>query len=131
MVDPVPTRERLRNRFGPADSTELTTQPNRHVEGVTDSLFTVYYPRLTVRLHKPGGDEALVSHATVEDNRYLAFPRIGIGAWADSVSAALGPPTERSADRLTYICGMGAEQPVHFELQEGRVARVIIDYYVD
>lgn len=131
MLDPVPTRDRLRSRFGPADSIGLTTQPNRHVDGVTDSIFTVHYPGLTVRLHKPGGAEALVSHAAVEDNRYLAFPRIGIGAREDRVIAALGSPTDRTTDRLTYSCGMGAEQPVHFELGQGRVARVTIDYYVD
>lgn len=131
MLDPVPMRDRLQSRFGPADSLEVTTQPNRHLEGVTDSIFTVHYPGLTVRLHKPGGAEALVSHVTVGDNRYLAFPRIGIGAPEDSVVAALGPPTDRTTHRLTYSCGIGAEQPVHFELDRGRVARVTIDYYVD
>lgn len=131
MLDPVPTRDHLQSRFGPADSIGLTTQPNRHLEGVTDSIFTVHYPGLTVRLHKPGGAEALVSHATVEDNRYLAFPRIGIGAREDSVVAALGAPTDRTTDRLTYSCGIGAEQPVHFVIGQGRVARVTIDYYVD
>ncbi len=131
MLDPVPTRDHLRSRFGPADSIGLTTQPNRHMEGVTDSIFTVHYPGLTVRLHKPGGAEALVSHATVEDNRYLAFPSIGIGAREDSVVAALGPPTDRTTDGLTYSCGIGAEQPVHFELDRRRVVRITIDYYVD
>jgi hypothetical protein len=128
-----PTRAALANRVGPPDSMELVTQPNRHVEGVTDSLFTIYYPGLVAGVHKPGGGEDLVSHVSVTDNRYLAFPRIGIGAQQDSVIAALGPPTEGRADGsvLTYNCGMGPDQPVTFHLQGGRVSRITIEYYVD
>jgi hypothetical protein len=87
-----PTRAGLANRLGAADRVELVTQPNRHVEGVTDSLFTIYYPGLVAGVHKPGGGEDLVSHVALTDTRYVAFPRIGIGAQQDSVMAALGPP---------------------------------------
>src|SRR5688500_3185249 len=41
-----PTREALRARFGAPDSVIGVAQPNRHVAGVTDSIFTVHYPGL-------------------------------------------------------------------------------------
>jgi hypothetical protein len=128
-----PTRAALASRMGPADSVELVTQPNRHVAGVTDSLFTIHYPGLVAGVHKPGGGSDLVSHVAVTDNRYLAFPRIGIGAQRDSVISALGPPAEGQADGsvLTYNCGMGPDQPVMFHIQDGRVSRITIEYYVD
>jgi hypothetical protein len=127
------TRANLVRHMGPADSVEAVAHPNRHVPGVTDSLFTIYYPGLVAGVHKPGGGEDLVSHVAVTDNRHLAFPRIGIGAQQDSVIAALGVPTEGQADgsALTYNCGMGPDQPVTFHLQANRVSRITVEYYVD
>jgi hypothetical protein len=127
------TRANLVRHMGPADTVEATAHPNRHVPGVTDSLFTIHYPGLVAGVHKPGGGEDLVSHVAVTDNRYLAFPRIGIGAQQDSVMAALGLPTEGQTDgsALTYNCGMGPDQPVTFHLQDNRVSRITVEYYVD
>jgi hypothetical protein len=126
-----PTRAALHARFGAPDSVIGEAQPNRHVEGVTDSIFTVYYPGLVVNLHMPGGGTDLTVHVDVEHNRYLAFPRIGIGAAADSVMAALGPPTQREPATLIYDCGEAVEQPVRFALSDNRVRRILVDYYVD
>jgi hypothetical protein len=125
------TREGLRTRFGEPDSTTLQAVPNRHVEGATDTLFAIYYPGLTSNVHWPEGGADIPDLVTVTDNRYLAFPRIGVGAAADSVIAALGEPTAREADALVYACAMDVEQPVRFELADGRVRRIVIDYYVD
>jgi hypothetical protein len=126
-----PTRAMLQARFGAPDSMIATAQPNRHVEGVTDSLFTIFYNGLTVDVHMPGGGSDMPVHVDVEHNRYVAFPRIGIGAAADSVIAALGPPTRREDAALVYDCGEAVEQPVRFALSGGRVSRITIAYYVD
>jgi hypothetical protein len=126
-----PTRAALLAQYGRPDSTHSETQPNRHAAGVIDSLFDVHYPGLRVSVHKPGGGGDLPSRAEIGDNRYLAYPRIGIGAPADSVVAALGPGADGGADVLTYDCGMGAGQPVRFHLENGRVTRITIDFYVD
>ena len=130
LLQTAPTRAELRARFGEPDSIAAVTVPNRHVEGVTDTLFTVHYPALIVSIHTPGGGDDLPSSVQVDDNRYVAFPRIGIGAAADSVIAALGEPTRRDPDGLVYDCGE-VEQPVRFELADGRVRRIAIAYYVD
>lgn len=62
----------------------VSTEPNRHVDNVTDSLFVVRYPGLLV--------------------------------------TSLGDPTERAAASITYDCNLGADQPITFHLQAGRVS---------
>ena len=126
-----PERAGLRTAFGAPDSVVAHAVPNRHVPGVIDTLFTLRYPGLTVEIHKPGEGHDLAAGVTVEDNRYIAFPRIGIGAPADSVTALLGAPTSRKAQSLIYDCGEEVNQPVTFEVQNGRVQRIVISYYVD
>lgn len=126
-----PTREAMLAAYGPPASLTSTTQPNRHNPAVTDTLYEVHYPGLQVSIHTPGGGADLPSGVIVEDNRYLAYPRIGIGAYADTVIAVLGPPHGDDATVLTYNCTMAVDQPVHFDLADGRVRRVRIEYYVD
>jgi len=113
------------------DSVAASTEPNRHVAGATDSLFAVHYSGLTVQIRKPRDGNDMVSHARVTDNQYLAYPRIGIGAPADRVIEALGQPTSREDGVLVYSCGMGAEQPVKFELADSVVRAIVIEFYVD
>ncbi|HEX6308649.1 MAG TPA: hypothetical protein VFZ69_10705 [Longimicrobiales bacterium] len=126
-----PTREALLAAFGPPDSSASRTQPNRHTPGVTDTLFDVFYPGLQVGIHTPGGGADLPVRVVVGDNRYLAYPRIGIGAPADSVVAVLGEPAPGEEGVLTYNCTMVVDQPVRFLLAGDRVARITIEYYVD
>lgn len=126
-----PDRAGVHAAFGAPDTVIAVTEPNRHAEGVTDTLFTLRYPGLVLDIHKPGGGNDLASGVVVEDNRYLAFPRIGIGASADSVTVLLGTPTARDGVSLIYDCGEEVNQPVRFEVSEGRVRRIVISYYVD
>jgi hypothetical protein len=131
IVASVLTRDALQGSFGSPIRMVGTAQPNRHVEGVTDSLFTIEYPGMTVHIHSPGGGGDMATGVEVEDNRYLSYPRIGIGAHEDSVIAALGPPTEHGAEALVYDCGMHTNQPVRFVIHGGRVQRITVDFYVD
>ena len=73
----------------------------------------------------------MATHVRVEDNRYLAYPGIGIGAAALKVEEVLGEPRERGPGRLTYECGMDVAQPVTFSIPDGRVRAVEIAWYVD
>lgn len=131
LLPATPTRDFLLGRFGPADRLEVALEPNRHVVGVTDSLFVVRYPGLAVYITKPGTRPVdMVTDVFVEDNSYLLHPEIGIGAHRDSVMALLGPPTNQEPDILTYDCGEGASQPVHFQLRDARVWRIVIKYYL-
>jgi hypothetical protein len=124
-------RASMRAMFGPPDSVRATTEPNRHLPEVTDSLFVLYYPGLTADIRKPhqGGDMPV--HVRVSDTRYLAYPQVGVGVPLDNVIRLLGEPTSRAATSLSYDCGIGAEQPVIFHFDAGRVSSVEIQYYVD
>lgn len=107
--------------------------PNRHVPGVRDTLFELFYPGLRVGIHHPGGGRDLLSSVVVAEDRYLGFPRLGIGTTEEEVREALGVPEAAAGDSLTYLCRTcpGAEEPVTFVLEDGRVVRIRFDYYVD
>lgn len=126
-----PTRAALAEAYGPPDSVRATAEPNRHVPGATDSLFAVHYPGLEVHIRTPAGARDLVSDVVVRDGRYIADPRLGPGADAASVRAALGEPGEQADEQWTYECGTHVENPVTFEFRAGRVAAISIGYYVD
>src|SRR5690606_26552611 len=125
------TRDALRDRFGPADSTRTTTEPNRHMPEATDSLFVVYYPGLVAGLRKPSGGDDMADLVEITDGRYVRHEALRIGASAARVLAALGEPGQRDPSSLVYDCGEGADQPVTFMLRNGAVAAITIDYYVD
>jgi hypothetical protein len=131
MLKVAPTRQAFAAEFGAPDSIARSTEPNRHDPAAIDSLFTVYYPRLVLDIRTPAGARDMATHVRVEDNRYLAYPGIGIGAAASRVEEVLGEPRERGPGSLTYQCGMGAEQPVTFSIANGRVGAVDIAWYVD
>ena len=129
------TRSALAEAYGEPDSVEVTTEPNRHIPDATDSLFVVNYPGLAVTLRTPPSARDLVSAVTVTDNRYLAYPSIGVGTREEAVVAALGEPHERTdvdgTTVLTYACGEEVEQPVIFHIRDGVVVRIEASYYVD
>ena len=126
-----PTRQAFAAAFGAPDSIAPGAEPNRHDPAVTDSIFTVYYPGLVLDIRTPAGSRDMATHVRVEDNRYLAYPGIGIGAAATKVEEVLGEPHERRPGRLTYQCDQAVEQPVTFSLPDGRVRAIEIAYYVD
>lgn len=126
-----PTRAALRQAFGDPDSTASRAVPNRHNPSVTDTLFDVFYRGLRVNIHTPGGGADLPVLVVVEDNQYLAYPRIGIGAHVDSVRAVLGAPGEDTGEMLVYNCEMAVDQPVRFDIADNHVRRITIEYYVD
>lgn len=131
MLRVPPTRQAFAAEFGAPDSIARSAEPNRHDPATVDSLFIVYYPRLVLDIRTPAGARDMATHVRVEDNRYLAYPGIGIGATAREVEEALGEPGARDPGRLIYQCGSGAEQPVMFSIPNGRVRAVEIAWYVD
>jgi hypothetical protein len=124
-------RETVAARFGPPDSTITTVEPNRHVPDAVDSIFTVFYPGLMMSLRTPRGARDMATAVTVQDNRYLAYPHIGMHTPVERVVEVLGEPGRREDDALLYDCGTAVEQPVSFRIEDGRVSRIDISYYVD
>jgi hypothetical protein len=126
-----PTRAALLAQFGIPDSVTGSIEPNRHVPDAVDSLFVVFYPGLVINIRAPQGGRDMAVGVTIQDNRYLAYPDIGMETSAARVTATLGAPTRRRDDVLIYDCDAVVEQPVAFRIVDGRVARIDISYYVD
>lgn len=126
------TRDSLIRKFGPPDSIRSEAIPNRHMSGITDTIFTVFYRDLVATVHKPGGGSDMFSGAWIAHNRYLRTPMIGMAA-AD-VERLYGRPESRTDSSIAYAC-MGSctavEDPVEFVLAGNRVQRVRLSYYVD
>lgn len=129
------SREAYRAALGEPDSVASETVANRHVPGVTDTIFRWHYPGLTTQIWKPGteGGTDLLDRVEVRSDDHLAWPELGIGTRAERIVQAFGPPMERSEQRIEYACGsgMGAETVVAFLLEGGRVSEVHFDMYVD
>jgi hypothetical protein len=126
-----PTRLAFLAEFGTPDSVTGSIEPNRHVPDAVDSLFVVFYPGLVMNIRTPQGGRDMATGVTIQDNRYLAYPDIGMETPAARVTATLGAPTRRRDDLLIYDCDTVVEQPVAFRIADGRVARIDIAYYVD
>jgi hypothetical protein len=126
-----PTRAAFRERFGAPDSMAASTEPNRHVEGATDSLFTAFYPGMIASFRTPAGGGDLATTIEITDPRYVRYPALAMGAPAAQVTTVLGEPTRREDDALVYDCALGAEQPVRFLLRDGVVETIRIEFYVD
>ena len=126
-----PTRAAFLSEFGTPDSVTGSSEPNRHVPDAVDSLFVVFYPGLVMNIRTPPNGRDMATGLTIRDNRYLAYPDIGMGTPAARVTATLGTPTRRRDDMLIYDCDAVVEQPVSFRIVDGRVARIEIAYYVD
>lgn len=126
------TRAGLAAAYGAPDSLIAAVEPNRHIPGATDSLFTVFYPGLAATIRTPPSGRDLVTHVDVRDNRYVALGEIGIGVSADVLLERLGPPHSQDELSLTYECGVHVEEPVVFALDDDDVvAGIEIFHYVD
>ena len=125
------TRAEIVTRLGEPDSLRAEVVRNRHVPGVEDTLFTLFYPQLTARLHRPGGGGDILAGIEVWDDRHLRYPLIG--ATRERVEEAFGAPEHAVGDRLTFACRtcVGADEPFEVLLEEGRVRSVRFPYYVD
>ena len=125
------SRASLVDTLGEPDSLHSRVVPNRHVPGVQDTLFTLFYPTLTARLHRPGGGRDILAGIEVADNRHLRHPVIG--ATRARVEEAFGAPDQVEGGRLIFACRSctGAEEPFELIVENGVVPRVRFPYYVD
>lgn len=131
LAVPVDSREDLRSRLGAPDSLAEEVVPNRHVPGVMDTIYTLYYPEVVARIHHPGGGGDLVSMVEVGSNRHLRFPILGLSV--DRVDEAFGRPDEASDSSLVYYCAscVAGNDPVEIVFVDGEAKRVRFNYYVD
>jgi hypothetical protein len=128
-------RKAVAAQFGRPDSVRVQPAPNPHRPAQTDTVVDVFYPGLrlhywVVGLSQPQTD--ILLEADVSDNKYLKYPRLGIGATAGEIESALGEP-ERTPDSYGYSCALhimsGAD--LTFHLAGGRVTRVDYRWQAD
>lgn len=129
------SREEFVAALGEPDSVTTVTWPNRHDGTITDTIVALHFAELSAVLWRPGHEGAgeLLEHVEVRGNRHLRWPTLGIGAAAGEITDALGPPTERSPNRMVYRCGAdeAEAEPLVFMLANGTVERVMFNWYVD
>lgn len=124
----------LVSALGRPDSIDANPIPNRHVQGVIDTIVTFHYPDLVATFHRPGGGGEILAGLVVTGNRHLQFP--SIGQMIGDVEAHFGSPDERTDTSFAYLdlgrteVGAGGDG-VEFFHAGGRVHRVRFYYYVD
>lgn len=126
------TRAGLRAQLGEPERIEAATEPNRHIPDAVDSLFTMVWPGATAVLRTPPAGNDLVEQISLTDGRWLRWNVPGIGSAEARVIEVLGPPQERQPNVLRYACGGGpVDEPVGFVIENGSVAEIVFDFYVD
>ena len=126
------TRSALQAEAGQPLTTSVTVEPNRHVPNVQDSIFLFEYDGMSVQLRKPGPGGEMFEYVAVTDRKWLNFPFFRPGVSVENLTQAIGQPQRRAGDRLIYTCGGGeVEEPVVFVTENGAVARIVFNYYVD
>ncbi|HUF13165.1 MAG TPA: hypothetical protein VMN78_08705 [Longimicrobiales bacterium] len=120
-------------RLGAPERIEAQPVTNRHDPRITDSIVTLHYPDARYVFYVvTQADRDLLDLAVIRSNRHLRYAPPGIGTPVDSVRALLGEPVAARFDLLEYDClTCEVPLPVTFELRDGRVHRILFDYYVD
>lgn len=111
-------------RLGRPDSVVVHPERNRHYAERVDSIFDLFYPGLHVTYYAVTEDSHdFIMSALVASNRYLKYPRLGIGASTTELTKVLGEPSDREEGKFRYDCWrcVGYESPVYFHVRRNRV----------
>jgi hypothetical protein len=128
------SRLEVASRFGQPDSMTSHSVINRHIPSQTDSIVDLFYPGLHLTYYVVGANKKeFLQKAVVSDNRYLKYSQFGIGTAEISVLRFLGEPSERESGKYRYDCArcIGAESPMYFYFDRGKVARIEYSFYLD
>lgn len=125
-------RAGIRELFGEPDSARAQATANRHDPSRTDTIVTLHYPAARYIVYVVTGGRELMELADIETNAHLRHTRPGIGTPVDSLRAWFGEPTRGAGAELEYEClTCEVPQPVTFHIRDGRVRRIVFDFYVD
>ena len=121
------------DRLGAPDSTSARSTTNRHDPQVVDSIVTLHYPGARYVFYVvTRARRDLLDLAVIESDAHLRHAAPGIGSPVDSVRAWLGEPLAERPGAIEYDClTCEVPLPVTFEIENGRVRRILFDYYVD
>jgi hypothetical protein len=106
---------------------------NVHYPDVIDTLVTLFYPTLTVKVYVTSQGQEYIGYVLVEDNKYLKYPSIGIGITESELFENLGMPHYQEGGLHTYVCQNceGAEESVIFHTVNGTIQKIEFVYYID
>jgi len=136
------TRTEVHAVLGQPDSASTRATQNIHDSTVTDTVVTLYYPKLTVGLFVfPYGNGGFVTSLEVTGARPDIPFGLGVGAPCAKVRTVLGAPTQEDSlghrVRLSYG-GPGSDprdirgpDEIRFECEAGAVSRIQWVPYVD
>jgi hypothetical protein len=128
------SRNKVARQVGQPDSIVGQSVINRHNPVQTDSIIDLFYHGLHLTYYVVGeGGKEFLQTAMITDNRYLKYPQFGIGVPEGVVLRSLGEPSERVMGKVRYDCMrcIGAERPVYFYFNRGKVQRVEYSFYLD
>lgn len=136
ITHPGGTREEIMAKLGAPDSISARTVENRHNPEVTDSIFTLHHDGITIGIYRAGydGKEILGSLQITSDAHLQESSAIRIGSSAEDVRALLGEPTSSSESELIYECDeclVTGHETLRFELAQGNVRAIHIQYWID
>lgn len=132
LAPPVGTVADLRGALGSPDRVEVEEIANRHRPEQTDSVITLSYPGLTAEFYRVRGRDLPLA-VRVTESRHLAREWIRIGMGWEDARGVLGEARSEGEGAYSYDCGscMGADEPVFFEVRDGRVVAIVFTFYVD
>jgi hypothetical protein len=128
-------RKAVAAQFGRPDSVRMQPAPNPHRPAQMDTVVDVFYHGIRLHYWVVGATQPydILLEADVSDNRYLKYPKLGIGASTTEITTALGEPGAGADDSYTYSCALyimsGADVSFHFAA--GRVTRVVYKWEAD
>jgi len=64
----------------------------------------------------------------IESSRWKILHGLEVGSSASRIIEALGSPTEKAANKITYI---GETDEINFSISEGLITKIVFNYYVE
>lgn len=104
---------------------------NRHIPNQTDTLRTLHYDGLDLRVYHVSGGKEILERVSVTSDAYEADDGLSVGMARSDVESLRGAPDERQNG--TYVYDLGGELPtmLHVAFSGDEVSRLEWRYPVD
>lgn len=133
---PGPTRSDARTRHGPPVGTRVSTVPNRHVPGATDTIVRLRWREMAVRYHVSGANGKELLSATEVTGAALLQRVLGPGLRGrEALRARFGRPDTVMGGDWVYRCcparGDPSVETLRFRFEGDTVESCRAGFYVD
>jgi hypothetical protein len=129
-------RAELQRTLGSPDSVTAASVANRHDASVTDSVFTLHYPGITIGIYRASydGRELLESVAITDDRHLRPESPLRLGLAEDEIRLLLGEPDAVAEGTLQYSCSTcdaAGHDLLELELGRSGLRRITLEYWLD